>query len=106
MTRTENKYLAYLRKKRSERLAGIFSALPNEDAQERVSWDVACAFKYEPVLRKDKTACLSDRQPIKILNERLNDQRSKHYCRYNLGLTSSDQSTRMIVAGGQEQSGQ
>lgn len=49
MTRTENNYLAYLRKKRTERLAGIFSALPNEDAQERVSWDVASDFKYEPV---------------------------------------------------------
>ena len=49
MTRTENNYLAYLRKKRSERLAGIFSALPNEDAQERVSWDVASDFKYDPV---------------------------------------------------------
>jgi len=49
MTRTENNYLAYLRKKRSERLAGIFSALPKEDAQERAGWDVASDFKYEPV---------------------------------------------------------
>ena len=49
MTRTENDYLAYLRKKRSERLAGIFSALPNEDDQEKVSWDVASDFKYVPV---------------------------------------------------------
>lgn len=49
VTRTENDYLAYFRKKRSERLAGIFNALPNEDAQERVSWDIASDFKYDPV---------------------------------------------------------
>ena len=49
MTSTENDYLAYLRRKRSERLAGIFDALPNEDAQERVTWDVANDFKYDPV---------------------------------------------------------
>lgn len=49
MTRTENNYLAYLRKKRSDRLAGIFRALPDEDAQQKVSWDVASDFKYDPV---------------------------------------------------------
>lgn len=49
MTRTENSYLAYLRNKRTERLKGIFNAEPNEDDQEKVSWDVASDFKYEPV---------------------------------------------------------
>ncbi|XP_078343837.1 galactosylceramide sulfotransferase-like isoform X4 [Oculina patagonica] len=49
MTRTENNYLAYLRNKRTERLKGIFRAEPNEDDQEKVSWDVASDFKYEPV---------------------------------------------------------
>ena len=47
--RTENNYLAYLRKKRAERLQGIFRAVPNEDDQERVSWDVASDFTYNPV---------------------------------------------------------
>lgn len=49
MTRTENNYLAYLRKQRLERLKGIFRAVPNEDDQEKVSWDVANDFKYDPV---------------------------------------------------------
>ncbi|KAJ7389020.1 hypothetical protein OS493_034154 [Desmophyllum pertusum] len=49
MTRTENSYLAYLRTKRSSKLKGIFSAVPNEDDQEKVSWDVASDFKYDPV---------------------------------------------------------
>lgn len=49
ITRTENNYLAYLRRKRSERLTGIFRAVPNEDDQEKVSWDVASDFKYDPV---------------------------------------------------------
>ena len=49
MTRTENDYLAYLRKKRVAKLVGIHSATPNEDDEEKVSWDAASDYKYVPV---------------------------------------------------------
>ena len=49
MTRTENNYLAYLRNKRVAKLVGIHRAAPNEDDQEKISWDAAIDYKYFPV---------------------------------------------------------
>ncbi|KAL9960293.1 hypothetical protein ACROYT_G033737 [Oculina patagonica] len=49
MTRSENSYLEYLRRKRSMRLAGLSAAAANERNEEMTSWDVASDLTYTPV---------------------------------------------------------
>ncbi|KAL9954752.1 hypothetical protein ACROYT_G042326 [Oculina patagonica] len=49
MARFENLYLAYLREKRESKLRGIFRAEPEEDEQEKLSWDLANELRYDPV---------------------------------------------------------
>ncbi|KAJ7353780.1 hypothetical protein OS493_032365 [Desmophyllum pertusum] len=51
MTRVENTYLAYLRKKQSFKLAGVIHAVLNDktDISNKVSWDVAQDLRYDPL---------------------------------------------------------
>ena len=55
MTRTEDNYLVYLRNKRVAKLVGIQRATPNEDDQEKVSWDATSDYKYVPVQSSQET---------------------------------------------------
>ena len=56
MTRSENSYLALLRKKRSARLASLHAAAENEErAEEMSSWDVATELSWVPVYRDTAT---------------------------------------------------
>ena len=56
MARSENSYLAHLRKKRSARLASLHAAAENEErAEEMSSWDVATELSYTPVYRDTAT---------------------------------------------------
>ena len=58
MTRSENSYLAYLRRKQSMRLASL-NAAANEKKEKMTSWDVARELKYYPASKNTEAIDLN-----------------------------------------------
>ncbi|XP_078342182.1 galactosylceramide sulfotransferase-like [Oculina patagonica] len=84
MTRSENSYLTYLRRKRSMRLAALSAAAANERNEEMTSWDVASDLKYTPILQSD----------VKVDLKRKMRAKRARYQRYNHGKVWPRSGTR------------
>ena len=61
MSRSENSYLAYLRRKRSMRLSGLSEVAANRRKEEMTSWDIASDLKYMPVSKTNVAIDLTRR---------------------------------------------